>query len=188
MTPSGIVTTLATFPDMNGSNLGLLTEGADGSFYGTTSQGGANGKGTIFKMTPSGTLTTLFNNDAKEPKITVQQPAGKDLISYVTQKDFGGSAKGKSGVTKAFTIYNNGKAKLSDIYAFTSSRQKRDFIISPLVNKSVEPRSATSFKVTFKPSGLDKRTTTLTIQSNDPEQLYFDIKLTGTGTKPKRTR
>src|SRR5579871_1257606 len=33
----------------------------DGNFYGTTERGGTNGEGTFFKVTPSGTLTTLFN-------------------------------------------------------------------------------------------------------------------------------
>ena len=38
-------------------------QGRDGNFYGTTSQGGASGgqSGTVFKMTSSGTLTTLYN-------------------------------------------------------------------------------------------------------------------------------
>jgi uncharacterized repeat protein (TIGR03803 family) len=39
-----------------------LVLGVDGNFYGTTSQGGANGHyGTIFKITPSGNLTTLYS-------------------------------------------------------------------------------------------------------------------------------
>jgi uncharacterized repeat protein (TIGR03803 family) len=43
-----------------------LLEGADGYFYGTTSYGGtgfdgtqSGGQGTVFRMTPNGTLTTL---------------------------------------------------------------------------------------------------------------------------------
>jgi uncharacterized repeat protein (TIGR03803 family) len=38
-----------------------LVQGFDGNFYGTTTFGGANKKGTIFKMTPSGTLTVLHD-------------------------------------------------------------------------------------------------------------------------------
>ncbi len=33
----------------------------DGNFYGTTPTGGANNDGTVFEMTPSGTLTTLYS-------------------------------------------------------------------------------------------------------------------------------
>src|SRR5215471_12518916 len=38
-----------------------LVQGTDGSFYGTTFNGGANNAGTVFKITPSGTLTTLHS-------------------------------------------------------------------------------------------------------------------------------
>ena len=38
-----------------------LVQGSDGIFYGTTSIGGANTQGTIFKMTPAGVLTTLVD-------------------------------------------------------------------------------------------------------------------------------
>jgi uncharacterized repeat protein (TIGR03803 family) len=38
-----------------------LTLGTDGSFYGTTWQGGVSNYGTIFKITSTGTLTVLHN-------------------------------------------------------------------------------------------------------------------------------
>ena len=70
------LTTLATFIGPNGENpQASLIQGADGNLYGTTQWGGGSGLddcggtylegcGTIFKITPSGTLTTLhsFNN------------------------------------------------------------------------------------------------------------------------------
>ncbi len=43
----------------DGSNPGHLVHGTDGNFYGATSSGGTNDRGTIFKLTPEGTLTTL---------------------------------------------------------------------------------------------------------------------------------
>jgi len=36
-----------------------LVQAADGNFYGTTSGGGLNGTGTIFKISPAGMLTML---------------------------------------------------------------------------------------------------------------------------------
>src|SRR5215469_8747395 len=41
-----------------------LVLGPDGTFYGTTTSGGANGYGTVFKLTRNGTPATLvsFNN------------------------------------------------------------------------------------------------------------------------------
>ncbi len=65
MSPSGTLTTLYNFCSLNGCTDGIGPRGAlvqanDGNFYGTTLYGGADGAGTIFQITPSGTLTTLY--------------------------------------------------------------------------------------------------------------------------------
>ncbi|HEV3308050.1 MAG TPA: choice-of-anchor tandem repeat GloVer-containing protein [Candidatus Sulfotelmatobacter sp.] len=61
--PAQTFTTLLNFDSTNGSrpDYGSLVQGADGNLYGTTSSGGTNGEGTVFEITPSGTLTTLYN-------------------------------------------------------------------------------------------------------------------------------
>ncbi|MBZ5572199.1 MAG: hypothetical protein LAO09_10020 [Acidobacteriia bacterium] len=65
MTPSGDTTLLHTFNFTDGEQpFDGLTLGVDGNFYGTTSDRGINGfysYGTIFKMTPEGVFTTLYN-------------------------------------------------------------------------------------------------------------------------------
>lgn len=43
-----------------------LVLGSDGDFYGTTPGGGASGYGTIFKITPEGSLTTLHSFDGTD--------------------------------------------------------------------------------------------------------------------------
>ncbi len=40
---------------------GTVGIGKDGNLYGSTVVGGANSQGTVFKLTPAGTLTTLYN-------------------------------------------------------------------------------------------------------------------------------
>jgi uncharacterized repeat protein (TIGR03803 family) len=40
---------------------GTLIQGSDGNLYGTASEGGAYGEGTVIKMTPSGALSVLYS-------------------------------------------------------------------------------------------------------------------------------
>ena len=63
ITPGGTLTTLHSFDWYDGASpTGALVQGTDGNFYGTTYGGGANQYyGTVFKITPSGTLTSLYS-------------------------------------------------------------------------------------------------------------------------------
>jgi uncharacterized repeat protein (TIGR03803 family) len=74
VTPAGTLTTLHSFcsqPGTTSSGATTCLDGAtpeaglieadDGNFYGTTSGGGANGYGTVFKITSSGALTILYS-------------------------------------------------------------------------------------------------------------------------------
>ena len=61
MTPSGAVTVLYRLSNSDGEYPeGSLAQGLDGNFYGTTSQGGGNDVGTVFRLTPGGNFTTLY--------------------------------------------------------------------------------------------------------------------------------
>jgi uncharacterized repeat protein (TIGR03803 family) len=78
ITPSGMQTVVYNFCSKtscaDGRNpYAALVQATDGSFYGTTVSGGAKsdcvgGCGTVFKITPSGTLTTLHNFDSTDGK------------------------------------------------------------------------------------------------------------------------
>jgi len=65
ITTSGVQTTIHSFCSQSncsdGDFPGQLILGADGNFYGTTSYGGSNNAGTFFKITPQGTLTTVYS-------------------------------------------------------------------------------------------------------------------------------
>ena len=65
------MTTLHGFDGGDGAWIAAgVIRATDGNFYGTTEQGGVapNSTGTVFQITPGGTLTTLhnFNNDGSE--------------------------------------------------------------------------------------------------------------------------
>jgi len=82
MSPAGALQTLHYFTGPDGafpfSELVLAT---DGNFYGTTVGGGANcassnGCGTVFRITPSGSLTTLYSFCSQSNCVDGQQPYG----------------------------------------------------------------------------------------------------------------
>jgi uncharacterized repeat protein (TIGR03803 family) len=79
LTTSGDYTTLASFPGAPGGSgpLAGLIQASDGNFYGTTRQGGAYNLGTVFRMTPSGALTSMYDftggADGLEPEVSLLQ-------------------------------------------------------------------------------------------------------------------
>ena len=95
--PAQTVTTLYDFAGTPGGeypDAGLL-QGADGDFYGTTYQGGANDYGTVFKITPSGQLTVLHSFDGLDgahPEATLIQAT--DGYFYGTTADGGTNSAG----------------------------------------------------------------------------------------------
>jgi uncharacterized repeat protein (TIGR03803 family) len=71
ITPAGTLTTLYSFCSQTNCTDGRapwagLVQAPNGSFYGTTQSDGADGYGTVFEMTPAGTLTTLHSFDATD--------------------------------------------------------------------------------------------------------------------------
>jgi uncharacterized repeat protein (TIGR03803 family) len=64
-TPGVTLAVLSSMPDDGGNPNGVI-RGKDGNLYGTTQWGGNNYNGNIFKVTPSGVMTTLyeFGSDA----------------------------------------------------------------------------------------------------------------------------
>jgi len=77
ITTGGSLTVVLSFCMASGCSDGIgpsgsLIQGSDGNFYGTTVSGGAYHRGTIYKVTPSGTLTTLHSFDLTDGS----QPTG----------------------------------------------------------------------------------------------------------------
>jgi len=66
ITPNGIFTTVYNFCEFAGCSDGAspcapLIQGMNGNLYGTTQAGGTDNFGTVFKMTPAGSLTVLYS-------------------------------------------------------------------------------------------------------------------------------
>ncbi|WP_287128840.1 choice-of-anchor tandem repeat GloVer-containing protein [Candidatus Cyanaurora vandensis] len=109
MTPTGTLTTLVNFDTTNGDNpFAALVEGSDGNFYSTTGAGGSpgfEGKGTVFRMTPAGTLTTLvifLGPNGSRP--TAELVQGNDGNFYSTTQSGGSSTSCSGGCGTVFSL------------------------------------------------------------------------------------
>jgi uncharacterized repeat protein (TIGR03803 family) len=114
-------TALASFT--NGARPGgSLAQGIDGKLYGTTYAGGASGNGTIFKIAPSGKLTTLYSfcppsstgcADGANPAAGLVQGSGGYLYGTASM----GGASGYYGTVFKITL----SGKLTTMYSFCPS-------------------------------------------------------------------
>jgi len=112
LTPTGALTTLYSFCSQwncaDGEQpYGGLVQGTDGNLYGTTQYGGTgDGGGTVFKITPSGTLTTLYSfsggTDGGEPVAALVQ--GSDGNFYGTTN--GGTVFAITSAGELTTLHN----------------------------------------------------------------------------------
>ena len=117
-------TTLHSFDGTDGNYpLAGLVQGTDGNFYGTTSTGGSydrcsGGCGTIFKITPAGTLTTIYNFCADTPYCTdgANPVAGLVLGSNGNLYGVTGSGGSQSNSGTVFQVSPSGI--LTTLHAF----------------------------------------------------------------------
>jgi uncharacterized repeat protein (TIGR03803 family) len=124
ITPSGTLTTLYSFCSQSGCADGsapyaTLIQAPNGNLYGTTMGGGANRDGTVFSITPAGTLTTLYSfcsqsgcSDGASPEAPLVQATNGDF--YGTTNNGGGA----SGSGTVFKITSTGT--LTTLYTFCS--------------------------------------------------------------------
>ncbi len=100
ITTGGALTTLYSFCTQANCADGMhpyggLIQTSDGNFYGTTAAGGANGDGSVFKITPSGSLFTLHsfdNTDGQTPYSALLQASNGNF--YGTTSSGGSNSDG----------------------------------------------------------------------------------------------
>ena len=91
LTTNGPVSPLYSFAFFNGGflPLGGLAQDADGTFYGTTFEGGAFGFGTVFSLSRSGAVTTVYSftggNDGSHPSADLIQASDGNFYGTTSQ-------------------------------------------------------------------------------------------------------
>ena len=123
VTPSGVFTTLYSFCSQKNCTDGALPVGgliqySDGNLYGTTGYGGANNRGTVFKISPQSpyTMTVLYNFCNLEACADGSQPYAGLILG--TDGNFYGTTLfgGKNSFGAIFSITPSGA--LTTLYSF----------------------------------------------------------------------
>lgn len=123
--PAQTFTTLVSFNGSDGANPSAsLILARDGNFYGTTENGGSNGSGTVFKISPSGVFTTVYSfcaqtncEDGRLPESAVVQGIDGNFYGTTTL----GGANGQGTV---FQLTPDGQ--LTRLYSFCAPMQCLD--------------------------------------------------------------
>jgi uncharacterized repeat protein (TIGR03803 family) len=129
ITPSGTLTTLYSFCSQSGGADGCaptagLVQATNGDFYGTTKYGGANGYGTVFKITPSGTFTTLYSFCSQSNCADGTTPTA--ALLQATDGDFYGTTL-NGGIGSYGTVFKiTPTGSLTTLYRFCSQSGCRD--------------------------------------------------------------
>jgi uncharacterized repeat protein (TIGR03803 family) len=123
LTPEGTLTTLTSFAGTNLSAPGGLVQATDGNLYGTTLSGGEGsayrlvGNGSVFEITPGGTLTMLYSFCAQT---NCTDGGGPGTLIQAANGNFYGTTLygGANGKGTVFEITAGGT--LTTIYSFCS--------------------------------------------------------------------
>lgn len=129
ISPAGTFTNLSSFDQSDGESPSSLVLARDGNFYGTTTAGGSgngckqNGCGTVFRLTPGGAITVLYDfcsgkcRDGSAPTSLIQANDG-NLYGVTT----GGGHSLADGTIFRISV----KGRLTTIYRFCSQTNCTD--------------------------------------------------------------
>jgi len=198
ITPSGTETTLYNFCSQSQCADGdepyaALVQATDGNFYGTTKLGGGDsntcgfGCGTVFRITPTGALTTLYRFCAQPNCADGEEPLG-GLVQGNDGNLYGTTSQGGTGgFGTVFKITLNGT--LTKLYNFTGYPTDGAFPVSPLVqatdgnfygstegggaNNNCEGGCGTAFKIT--PSGMETTLYSFCSQPNCADGYFPNV-------------
>ena len=122
MTPAGAVTAIYGFCPQSGCIDGAqpfagLVQGTDGNFYGTTTSGGQSNRGTVFRVTAAGALTTL-HSFCSQPGCTDGAAPVAGLIQGSDGSFYGVTSQGGGSAGTLFSISSGGL--LTTLHTFCS--------------------------------------------------------------------
>lgn len=115
------------------------------------------------------------------PQISLEEPVATPLATGATAT-FSSQNLQSSGPAKTFTVRNSGTLPLNLGSVAKAGSQASEFLINTTgMSTTLAAGATTAFTVSFHPTALGERSTTLRVSSDDPNTPDFDMTLTGTG-------
>jgi uncharacterized repeat protein (TIGR03803 family) len=183
MTPAGTLSLLWQPPASCTTDCelpaGALTQGSDGNFYGVTETGGSNSSGSIFKITPSGTYTTLYSftdgTDGSDPDGPLVEGSDGNLYGVANQGGLANgcpNAFGANGCGTVFKISTSGSG-FKVVYTFQGTDADSGYPSGGLVQGSDGNFYGTTGGTVFKVTTGGTLTTIATITTSS-DGAYFN--------------
>jgi uncharacterized repeat protein (TIGR03803 family) len=207
ITPAGVLTPLHSFAFAEGQYpFAPLVQGTDGNFYGTAQLGGTStncvgGCGTVFKITPSGTLSVLYNFDELHGEVPLGPLVqGSDGNFYGTTT--GGGTFGPHCCGVIFQITPAGA--LTVLHDFPASQDDGINVMAGLVQAtdgnlygataggganetgiifSISPKSPYTYNILYTFDGTTGSSPQATMVQHTNGILYGDTQAGGTDTE-----
>ncbi|MBI2929849.1 MAG: choice-of-anchor D domain-containing protein [Verrucomicrobia bacterium] len=141
-----------------------------------------------FAPTSSGTKSatvTITSDDPDEPTRTVAcggTGTAPDITVAPGSLAFGNQVLNTLSPPQTLTVSNTGNGTLSVNAISTSSGVEFPLSNVPSLPANLAPGTSLSFQVRFKPASIGARSETVSILSNDPDEMTVPVACTGTGT------
>lgn len=189
--PDSSALTSATYRPANYTATESLPPGGTGvigTYLTALAANGANGDWKLFIKDDgsgdAGTITSwsvVIETGIANPEISPEQPSGSPLsINQIVQ--FNDQVVSTTSASKTFTLKNLGVTPLLISSVTTTGGNNGEFSVNTSAMASGIPANGqTTFSVSFTPSVVGPKSTTLRITSNDADESVFDVSLQGNG-------
>ncbi|MFZ1516784.1 MAG: choice-of-anchor D domain-containing protein, partial [Saprospiraceae bacterium] len=111
---------------------------------------------------------------------------GDVMPSFADSTDFGNQSVCTSTLVRTYTIENSGPGTLNVTAISTSGGQFSEFVVGGIsLPAAVSAGSSKTFTVTFDPTALGIRSTTLNISNDDSDENPYNFSIQGNGIDPE---
>jgi Rieske Fe-S protein len=157
--------------------IGIVPGGGGGGAYRTTSGSSAGGNGA------TGRVKITWGVQEINIQGNTTNIASGDLTPSTTDgTEFGSVDTSQGTIIKTFTIQNVGSNNLS-ITAISASGSDFSITSAPSYPATITGASSITFSVTFNPSTIGVKTSTITINNTDSDESIYTFTVQGTGSQ-----